>query len=154
MVSLNFPKTKFREVDKSNFHKPFSLKLGHFATLIFNCLLSKIFLQDDTFGSTCSCRTPVQFGKVQKIMNCRISKASLSVVVVILCATNGIRLGNDYMKQYGSSRSFNDMDEMMEVTTTAINDTDEMMEVTTAINDKDEIEIPTVIVIGTQKGVS
>ena len=93
------------------------------------------------------------FGKMQKIMKCRISTASLSVVVVILCATNGIRLGNDYMKQYGSSRSFNDMDEMMEVPT-AINDTDEMMEVTTAINDTDEIEIPTVIVIGTQKGVS
>ena len=50
---------------------------------------------------------------------------------LILCAINGIRLGNglgDSMKKAGSSRLFNDMDGMMGVAT--------------------------VIVIGTQKGVS
>ena len=50
---------------------------------------------------------------------------------LILCAINGMRLGNglgDSMKKAGSSRSFNDMDGMMGVAT--------------------------VIVIGTQKGVS
>jgi len=93
-------------------------------------------------------------------MKCLISTASLSFVVVILCAINGIRLANDFMKQYGSSRRFNDMDEMTEVPI-ANNGTGEIETATVIVigtqipianNGTGEIEIPTVIVIGTQKG--